>query len=77
MEIKAAQFEVRRAYMRGGPGAVVSGLVWLMAGFVLVSMVCRSVSLRCLSAASSSSLTAMVLRYSFEETMCHPKIQPV
>lgn len=32
MEIESAQFEIRRAYMRGGPGAIVSGIVWLIAG---------------------------------------------
>lgn len=32
MEIQAAQAELRRAYLLGGPGAVVSGVVWLVAG---------------------------------------------
>ncbi len=32
MDIAAAQSELRRAYLRGGPGALVSGLVWLVAG---------------------------------------------
>ena len=32
MEAVTAQAELRRAYVRGGPGAVVSGLVWLAAG---------------------------------------------
>lgn len=32
MEIEAAQLEIRRAYLRGGPGAIVSGIVWLIAG---------------------------------------------
>jgi hypothetical protein len=32
VEIEAAQAELRRAYLRGGPGAIVSGLVWLGAG---------------------------------------------
>lgn len=34
MEIAQAQLDVRQAYLRGGPGAVVSGLVWLIAGLV-------------------------------------------
>lgn len=32
MEIEAAQSELRKAYLRGGPGAIISGLVWLAAG---------------------------------------------
>ena len=32
MEIATAQLEIRRAYLRGGPGAIVSGIVWLVAG---------------------------------------------
>ena len=32
MEIVAAQLELRRTYLRGGPGAVVSGIVWLVSG---------------------------------------------
>jgi hypothetical protein len=35
MEIKAAQAEARRVYVGGGPGVVVSGLVWLAAALVL------------------------------------------
>ena len=31
MEIAVAQAELRTSYMNGGPGAVVSGLVWLAA----------------------------------------------
>lgn len=34
MEIESAQLELRKAYLRGGPGAIVSGLVWLTAGVV-------------------------------------------
>lgn len=33
MDIIAAQSELRNAYLRGGTGAVVSGIVWLLAGF--------------------------------------------
>lgn len=29
LKIEDAQLEIRRAYLRGGPGAIVSGLVWL------------------------------------------------
>ena len=32
MEIETAQSEIRRAYLRGGPGAIVSGLVWFVSG---------------------------------------------
>jgi hypothetical protein len=32
MEIQTAQAELRSAYLLGGPGAVVSGIVWLLAG---------------------------------------------
>ncbi len=32
MDISTAQAELRRAYLGGGPGAVVSGCVWLAAG---------------------------------------------
>ena len=32
MDIAIAQTELRRAYLRGGPGAIVSGVVWLAAG---------------------------------------------
>ena len=34
MEIATVQLEIRRAYLRGGPGAMVSGIVWLVAGVV-------------------------------------------
>ena len=34
MELKSAQADLRNAYVRGGPGAIVSGLVWLAAGVV-------------------------------------------
>jgi hypothetical protein len=34
MEIKAAQAECRRCFVGGGPGVVVSGLVWLAAAAV-------------------------------------------
>lgn len=34
MEIASAQAEIRKAYLRGGPGAIVSGVVWLIAGTV-------------------------------------------
>jgi hypothetical protein len=33
LDISTAQAEMRRAYLRGGPGAIVSGVVWLAAGF--------------------------------------------
>lgn len=32
MEIATAQSQLRKAYLRGGPGAMVSGLVWLASG---------------------------------------------
>jgi len=31
MEIAAAQADLRASYVRGGPGAIVSGVVWLIA----------------------------------------------
>lgn len=31
MELADAQSDLRRAYVRGGPGAVVAGVVWLSA----------------------------------------------
>lgn len=34
MDIAFAQSELRKAYLRGGTGAVVSGLVWLLSGIV-------------------------------------------
>jgi hypothetical protein len=34
LEIAVAQREVRHAFLRGGPGAVISGIVWLVAGIV-------------------------------------------
>jgi hypothetical protein len=34
MNISDAQQDIRRAYVAGGPGAIVSGLVWLVAAFV-------------------------------------------
>ena len=34
MNIQAAQADIRRAYRGGGTGAIVSGLVWLIAGLV-------------------------------------------
>jgi hypothetical protein len=34
VEIESAQSELRRAYLRGGPGAIVSGLVWCVSGIV-------------------------------------------
>jgi hypothetical protein len=34
MDVKQAQAQLRRAYTDGGPGVVVSGLVWLAAAFV-------------------------------------------
>lgn len=33
MNIETAQAELRRAYLRGGPGAIVSAIVWLAAAF--------------------------------------------
>lgn len=35
MEINAAQAECRRSFVGGGPGVIVSGLVWLAAAAVL------------------------------------------
>lgn len=32
MKIETAQAEIRRAYLRGGPGAIVSGIVWFVSG---------------------------------------------
>ncbi|MEC9080995.1 MAG: hypothetical protein VYE44_04395 [Verrucomicrobiota bacterium] len=32
MELDVSQNELRHSYVRGGPGAIVSGLVWLAAG---------------------------------------------
>ena len=32
MNIATAQADLRRAYLRGGPGAMVSGVVWFVAG---------------------------------------------
>jgi hypothetical protein len=32
LDIETAQSELRKAYLRGGPGAIVSGSVWLVAG---------------------------------------------
>lgn len=37
MLISDAQLDLRRAYVGGGPGIMVSGLVWLVATFVLRS----------------------------------------
>ena len=37
MDIATAQAELREAYLRGGPGAVISGLVWLAAGITATS----------------------------------------
>jgi len=34
MDINAAQLGMRDSYLRGGPGAIVSGIVWLIAGVV-------------------------------------------
>lgn len=34
MQIEDAQRDMRRAYLGGGPGAIVSALVWLVAAFV-------------------------------------------
>jgi hypothetical protein len=34
LDIETAQLELRQAYMRGGPGAIVSGVVWMIAGIV-------------------------------------------
>ncbi|MFL9842215.1 hypothetical protein ABS767_14680 [Sphingomonas sp. ST-64] len=34
MKLSEAQADVRRAYVGGGPGAIVSGFVWLAAGLV-------------------------------------------
>lgn len=34
MQIKEAQADLRRSFVGGGPGVVVSGLVWAAAGFV-------------------------------------------
>ncbi|MCG8468820.1 MAG: hypothetical protein MJB57_11540 [Gemmatimonadetes bacterium] len=37
MEVAAAQAELRASYLNGGPGAVVSGFVWLAAAVVATS----------------------------------------
>ena len=34
MEIETAQAQARRAYVGGGPGAMISGVVWALAGWV-------------------------------------------
>ncbi|MEM6629100.1 MAG: hypothetical protein AAF694_05485 [Bacteroidota bacterium] len=34
MDIKEAQLDMRQAYLKGAAGVLVSGLVWLAAGFV-------------------------------------------
>ncbi|MBM4234668.1 MAG: hypothetical protein FJ160_10875 [Gammaproteobacteria bacterium] len=34
MDITTAQLELRHSYLRGGPGAITSGIVWLIAGVV-------------------------------------------
>lgn len=34
MQISNAQADMRRAYTDGGPGVVISGLIWLVAAFV-------------------------------------------
>lgn len=34
LKISTSQFELRRAYLRGGPGAVISAVVWLAGGIV-------------------------------------------
>lgn len=34
MNIKDAQNDMRRSYLGGGPGAVISGIVWLTAGIL-------------------------------------------
>ena len=34
MDINAAQLEMRDSYLRGGPGVIVSGIGWLIAGVV-------------------------------------------
>ncbi len=42
MDIAEAQADLRRAYVGGGPGAVVSGLVWFAAAWVEASYGVRS-----------------------------------
>jgi hypothetical protein len=37
MTVAEAQAEIRQAYVGGGPGAMVSGVVWAVAAFVLAS----------------------------------------
>ncbi|MBM4192127.1 MAG: hypothetical protein FJ196_03585 [Gammaproteobacteria bacterium] len=32
MDITTAQLELRNSYLRGGPGTIISGIVWLFAG---------------------------------------------
>ena len=34
MQLNQYQADLRRAYVRGGPGAIVSGVIWLAAGLV-------------------------------------------
>jgi hypothetical protein len=35
MSVDEAQFQIRRAFVNGGPGAIVSSLVWLMTAYFL------------------------------------------
>lgn len=37
MELATAQSELRDAYVRGGPGAIISGAVWMTAGLVAMN----------------------------------------
>lgn len=34
MKLATAQAELRNSYVHGGPGAIVSGIIWLVAGVV-------------------------------------------
>lgn len=37
MNLEQAQSEIRKSYLRGGPGTIISGLVWLAAALVASS----------------------------------------
>lgn len=38
MQLATAQLELRESYVRGGPGAVVSGVLWLAAGVIATNL---------------------------------------
>ncbi|MEO8142106.1 MAG: hypothetical protein ABI617_05560 [Sphingomicrobium sp.] len=51
MHISDAQADLRRAYVGGGPGAVVSGLVWFAAAWVEANHGIRAAVIALFSAA--------------------------